>query len=94
MSGKSKYTVRAPNLARVVSHSRPKHGPNSNTAAIKNSDVNQAAEYSTRITQVQCVNTGTMVLTDIGEVYYCGDTRYGKVRQEPELDDKSEAKKE
>lgn len=32
--------------------------------------------YSTRVEQVQCVNLGTLVLTDKGDVYYCGDNRY------------------
>jgi len=34
---------------------------------------------STCIVQVGCVSMGTMVLTDNGEVYYCGDSRYGQI---------------
>ena len=42
------------------------------------------ASYSTRITKVQCVSLGTMVLTDKGEVFYAGDSRYGQLPVEEE----------
>lgn len=34
---------------------------------------------STKIIKVQCVNLGTLALTDKGEVHYAGDKRYGQV---------------
>ena len=37
------------------------------------------ANYSIKITKVQCVSLGTMVLTDKGEIYYTGDSRYGQL---------------
>ena len=40
--------------------------------------------YSTKITKVQCVSLGTMVLTDKGEIFYTGDNRYGQLPIEEE----------
>ena len=43
-----------------------------------------ASQYSTAIKEVQCVSLGTVVLTDKGEVFYAGDTRYGQIPIEEE----------
>ena len=37
---------------------------------------------STKVDQVACVSLGTMVLTNKGEVFYCGDNRYGQQTKE------------
>lgn len=47
-------------------------------------DANQVSTHSTKIKTVQCVSLGTLVLTDKGEVYYTGDTRYGQLPVEEE----------
>ena len=46
--------------------------------------LNQVTIYSTKITKVQCVSLGTMVLTDKGEIFYTGDNRYGQLPIEEE----------
>ena len=46
-------------------------------------------QLSTKIEQVACVALGTMVLTDKGDIFYVGDTRYGQMPAEDENQEKS-----